>query len=138
MAFRFRPTILLLLSAPLFADGASMLKEAVSFYYAHGAQALIKEANSGKFHDSPAGYLLVLDRTGKVLIHGQSSQYIGVNLSNFKDALGHAFVKEALDNRSKGQGRVNFVMNQGGTQVKKVMLWEYQGGVMFAWISDDH
>ncbi|HEX9082580.1 MAG TPA: cache domain-containing protein [Holophagaceae bacterium] len=138
MTSLFRPSLLLVLTAPLFADGAGMLKECISMYYAQGASALIKEANGGKFHASPSGYLVVLDETGKVLVHGESSRFIGVNLSNFKDAQGHAFFKEALEARDKGRGRVSFVLNQGGAQVRKTLLWDFQAGVMFAWISDDH
>ena len=127
----------LMLGLPLSADGAAMLKDAMAYYYANGAMALIKEANSGKFHDSPAGYLMVLDETGKTLIHGESSKYIGANMSNVKDATGRAFIKEALDARAKGKGHLSFLWSKGGAQVKRSLLWEFQEGVFFAWVMDE-
>lgn len=127
----------LTLSLPLAADGAAMLKESVAFYFANGAAALTKEANSGKFHDSPAGYLMVIDDSGKTLIHGESSRYIGVNMSNFKDASGRAYVKEILDAKAKGKGRSTFLQTKNGVQVKRLVYWEVQEGLIFVWVVDE-
>ena len=137
MSFKFRALACLMLALPLAADGQSMLKEAMAYYYSNGAIALIKEANSGKFHDSPAGFLMVLDESGKTLIHGESSKFIGVNMSNMKDANGRLFVKETLDAKGKGKGRTSFAQAKGGTQVKRVMLWEFQEGLLFSWVMDE-
>ena len=127
----------LTLGLPLLADGTAQLKDAMSFYYANGAIALNKEANSGKFHDSPAGYLIILDDSGKTMIHGESSKFLGANMSNLKDATGRAYIKEALDARAKGKGKVSFLLSKGGAQVKKSLVWEFQEGLLFGWIADE-
>ena len=138
MSAHLRALVFIAMSLPLAADSTSMLKDAISFYYANGAPALIKEANTGKFHDSPAGYLVVLDDTGKTLIHGESPKFIGVNMSNLKDASGRLFMKEVLDAQSKGKGKTSFLWNKGGAQVKRVLLWEVHEGVLFGWVADEH
>lgn len=137
MSFTFRALACLMMALPLAADGPALLKEAMAFYYSNGAMALIKEANSGKFHDSTAGYLMVLDESGKTLIHGESSKFIGVNMSNLKDASGRLYIKEALDARAKGKGRTSFVQSKAGAQVKRIMLWEFQEGLFFTWVMDE-
>ncbi|HJV49611.1 MAG TPA: cache domain-containing protein [Geothrix sp.] len=129
-----RTLVCLLAALPLAADGTAMLKDAIAYYYGNGAVALIKEANTGKFHISPAGYLIVLDETGKTLIHGESSRLIGVNMTNLKDARGRLYIKEALDARAKGKGKVHFYMPQGNGQVKATLQWEFQEGVLFGWV----
>ena len=137
MSFKFRALACLMMGLPLAADGQAMLKDAMTYYYSNGAMALIKEANSGKFHDSPAGFLMVLDESGKTLIHGESSKFIGVNMSNMKDANGRLFVKETLEAKGKGKGRTSFVQAKGGAQVKRTMLWEFQEGLLFTWVMDE-
>lgn len=137
MSFTFRALACLVVGLPLAADGSAMLKDAMAFYYSNGAMALIKEANSGKFHDSPAGYLMVLDESGKTLIHGESSKFIGVNMSNLKDAAGRAYIRETLEAKGKGKGRTSFVQAKGGAQVKRTMLWEFQEGLLFTWVMDE-
>ena len=134
----FRAAALVLLSLPLAAaDGPAMVKEAISHYDANGAMALVKEAGSGKFHDSPAGYLVVFDETGKTIIHGVSAQYIGVNMANLKDANGKSYIKDVLAAHGKGKGRTAFTMSKGDAQVKKAMFWEVHDGVFFAWVMDE-
>lgn len=129
----------LLVSLPvLAADGSALLKDAIAYYYSSGAVALMKEANAGRFHDSPSGYLIVLDETGKTLIHGESSKFMGANMSNLKDTSGRAYIKEALDAKTKGKGKVSFTLNKAGAPVKKTLLWEFQEGVFFGWVMDEH
>jgi signal transduction histidine kinase len=112
-----------------------LLKEAMAAYRTSGSMAVMKEANSGKFHISPAGYLLVLDESGRTLIHGESSRFIGVNMSNIKDAYGNLYIKEALDSRAKGKGKVPFTTMKGGNPAHCILVWEVQDGIFFGWIT---
>jgi hypothetical protein len=125
----------LLVASPLVADGQALLKEAMAQYRSSGSMAVMKEANNGKYHISPAGYLLVLDETGRTLIHGESSRFIGVNMSNIKDAYGNLYVKEALDFKAKGKGKVPFTVVKGGTPAKCLLIWEIQDGLLFGWVT---
>jgi signal transduction histidine kinase len=138
MPLPYRTAAFVLLSLPLAAaDGAALLRDAIAYYDSQGAMALVKEAGSGKFHDSPAGYLLVFDEGGKTIIHGVSSQYIGVSMANLKDANGKSYIKDVLAAHGKGKGKTSFTQSKGDAQVKKTMLWEVHDGVFFAWVMDE-
>jgi signal transduction histidine kinase len=80
---------------------------------------------------------MVLDESGKTLIHGESSKFIGVNMSNLKDAGGRLYIRETLEAKGKGKGRTSFLQSKGGAQVKRVLLWEFQEGLLFAWVMDE-
>lgn len=130
-------TLAVCLALPLTGQAAGKPKEAINFYLSNGAQVLMKEVNSGRYHDGPEGFLMIMDSTGKTLMHGESSKFVGVNQANVKDASGKAFMKDILDSNGASKGKLNVLWNKNGTQVKRAITWELHDDIYFCWVTEE-
>ena len=92
-------------------DAAAMVRNAVAFCAAQGAEALIDEVNKlgrGRFIDRDL-YISVYSGTGQVLAHGANPRLVGADGSTFKDTDGKLFVKEIVARaRQAGSGWLDY------------------------------
>jgi signal transduction histidine kinase len=87
-------------------EAQAMVKKAVAYFNANGADKTFKEINnkSGQFTKDDL-YIFVYDMSGKCVAHGYNMKMIGKNLYNSKDPDGKQYVKERIQiAQSKGSG----------------------------------
>jgi signal transduction histidine kinase len=87
-----------------------MVKKAIEFYKANGAEKAFAEISNpkGKFIKGDL-YIFVYDLTGKCVAHGGNAKQVGKDLIELKDNDGRAFVKERIDLvKAKGKGWQNY------------------------------
>lgn len=87
------------------ADAQAMVKKGVEFLKKNGPDAAFKEmtAPNKSFVDRDL-YLVVYDKNGKCLAHGQNDKQVGKDLIGLKDPDGKPFVQERVDlAKSKGK-----------------------------------
>jgi len=92
------------------ADAEAMVKKAIEFYKANGAEKAFAEITNpkGKFVKGDL-YIFVYDLTGKCVAHGGNAKQVGKDLIELKDNDGKAFVKERIDLvKAKGKGWQNY------------------------------
>jgi len=88
------------------AEAEAMVKKAIEFYKANGAEKAFEEVSNpkGKFIKGDL-YIFVYDMSGKCVAHGGNAKQVGKDLIELKDSDGKAFVKERVDlAKAKGKG----------------------------------
>ncbi len=92
------------------AEAEAMVKKAIEFYKANGAQKAFAEFSNpkGKFVKGDL-YVFVYDLNGKCVAHGSNAKQIGKDLIELKDNDGVPFVKARIEiAKTKGKGWQNY------------------------------
>ena len=87
------------------AEAEAMVKKAVAFIKANGAERAAEEFTNGKTFKDRDLYVAYTELTGKVLAHGGNPKLVGKNLTGLKDSDGNPFFQMLVDlAKTKGQG----------------------------------
>ena len=83
-------------------EATAMVKKAVSFIKAEGAEKAYAEISNkkGQFIDRDL-YVVVYQLDGKVLAHGANDKFIGKDMSEAQDVDGKLYVKERIEMANK-------------------------------------
>jgi cytochrome c len=83
-------------------EATAMVKKAVSFIKAEGAEKAYAEISNkkGRFIDRDL-YVVVYQLDGKVLAHGANDKFIGKDMSEAQDVDGKLYVKERIEMANK-------------------------------------
>lgn len=93
----------------------TMLRGQDTHTSAADAQAQLLRALSAIRWDEGSGYLFVLDRDGKVLMHPIHPEYVGRILSEMRDTEGRSFIQQVLKiARTEGEGRLLYDFDKPG------------------------
>ncbi len=122
--------LIILLMAAIFCLGSTsakaddrdtavaLVKKAVAFYKANGAEKLIEEASNpkGQFVDG-AFYVFVMDKDAFMLAHPMNASLIGTPNIQLQDANGKFFCKEmvAVTKSAAGAGWVDYMFKNPKT-----------------------
>lgn len=79
------------------ADAEAMVKKAVAHYKADGVKSYADFTAPSTAYVNKDLYIVVYDRAGKCLAHGQNTKQVGKDLIGLQDPDGKAFVKERVD-----------------------------------------
>jgi cytochrome c len=79
-------------------EAIAMVKKAVEYIKINGNEKAFNEitGKSSQFHDRDL-YVVVYDMWGKCQAHGQRPNYVGKDMTEFKDPEGRRFMKERLE-----------------------------------------
>jgi signal transduction histidine kinase len=87
------------------AEAEAMVKKAVAYLKANGAEKAAEEFTNGKSFKDRDLYIVYTEFNGKVLAHGGNSKLVGKNLTGMKDSEGNPFFQMLLDlAKTKGKG----------------------------------
>ena len=95
----------------------ALVKKAVAFYKANGAEKLIEEASNpkGQFVQG-AFYVFIMDKDAFMMAHPMNASLIGTPNIQLQDANGKYFTKEMVAvTQSKGAGWVDYVFKNPKT-----------------------
>lgn len=89
------------------AEAEAMVKKAVAFIKANGADKAYDEFTNGKAFKDRDLYVIVYDLSGKNLAQGANPKLVGKDLIGLKDPSGRLIIKEFVDvAKEKGKGWV--------------------------------
>jgi len=89
------------------AEAEAMVKKAVAYIKAQGAEKAYEEFTNGKSFKDRDLYIIVYDLTGKNLAQGANPKLVGKNLIGLKDPDGKPLIQMFVDlATSKGKGWV--------------------------------
>ena len=87
------------------AEAEAMVKKAVAYVKANGAEKAAEEFTNGKTFKDRDLYIVYTEFGGKVLAHGGNAKLVGKNLTGMKDSEGNPFFQMLLDlAKTKGKG----------------------------------
>lgn len=87
------------------AEAEALVKKAVAFIKANGAEKAADEFTNGKSFKDRDLYVTYTELTGKVLAHGGNPKLVGKNLTGMKDSEGNPFFEMLVGvAKDKGQG----------------------------------
>jgi len=89
------------------AEAEAMVKKAVAYIKAQGAEKAYEEFTNGKSFKDRDLYIIVYDLTGKNLAQGANPKLVGKNLIGLKDPDGKPLIQMFVDlAKTKGKGWV--------------------------------
>jgi len=87
------------------AEAEAMVKKAVAYVKANGAEKAAEEFTNGKTFKDRDLYIVYTEFGGKVLAHGGNAKLVGKNLTGMKDSESNPFFQMLLDlAKTKGKG----------------------------------
>ncbi len=92
------------------ATAVALVKKAVAFYQANGAEKLIEEASNpkGQFVEG-ASYVFVMDKDAFMLAHPMNASIAGTATMKLQDANGKFFCKEMVEVASSKGAWVDYI-----------------------------
>lgn len=87
------------------AEAEAMVKKAVAYIKANGAEKAYEEFTNGKTFKDRDLYIFAYDLTGKNLAHGANPKLVGKDLSGLKDPTGKVLLPPLVElAKTKGKG----------------------------------
>jgi len=87
------------------AEAEAMVKKAVAYIKANGAEKAYEEFTNGKTFKDRDLYIFAYDMTGKNLAHGANPKLVGKDLSGLKDPTGKVLLPPLIElAKTKGKG----------------------------------